>query len=141
MWSIEVQQGLEKLHRLQEKYHRWALMLERHRSSPVGKLLAGASVEIRDTAAYLSPWLTGTLSMSHRTEFQGEGDEMEAVVFVSDRYRNPLNQGNPAEYGPIVHGRKPWFEETVTNYAPGIIDGKVSRLIDQFVAHWGVNAQ
>ncbi|MCC6603112.1 MAG: hypothetical protein IT327_07875 [Anaerolineae bacterium] len=64
-----------------------------------------------------APRLTGTLAAATREQVLDDTGR----VFVDPTVTNPVFGGNPAEYGPAVHQRRPWVAEVMASDAPGIL--------------------
>lgn len=79
-------------------------------------------IPIIDTAQDNSPYLTGTLSLSHRGEVFTEGASVVGFVYLDESVENPLNFQSPAIYGPIVHKSQPWLDWTVDATREGTIE-------------------
>ncbi len=87
---------------------------------------------ISDAASENAPRLTGTLAAAHHAKWEsGRGD-----AFVDPTAVNPVFGGKPAEYGVLVHGRKPWLQETVDKDAPEIMDDFIHRLMSRWDEVW-----
>lgn len=83
----------------------------------VVRMVARATRRTEEVAEKKAPWLTGSLSKSHRGQlFDGAGH-----VFIDPNTVNPILGGKPSEYGPVVHGREPWIAATATIEGPRII--------------------
>lgn len=81
----------------------------------------GAAWELR------APRLTGTLASATREQvFDAEGK-----VNIDPTVVNPVFGGSPAEYGPIVHGRKPWVDQVFSQDAPQILSTAGTRFFGE----------
>ena len=54
-----------------------------------------------------APFLTGSLASATREQVVFDTGR----VYIDPAVRNPILGGYPAEYGPIVHNRRPWVNE------------------------------
>lgn len=79
-----------------------------------------------------APKLTGTLAAATREQvFDTEGK-----VFIDPGIVNPVFGGRPGEYGPIVHGRKPWVDQVFSNDAPNILATAGERFFGEIDAEY-----
>lgn len=82
-----------------------------------------------------SPVWTGTLQDSHTAEMTGHA---AGHIFLRPGLTNPILGGDPSIYGPEdVHPRKPWFEQTVRDDMPAIIETHTDRLGREIEVAWG----
>ena len=122
-----VEGGMDRLWDLRERNRRLLEYVQGNTGQGLDRMVAGVTLRVRDAAEARSPYLTGTLASAHRGEIEEGGES--GLIYIDPFVRNPLNQGNPAIYGPIVHNRRDWFAQTVEQDAPGILVDEGSALI------------
>lgn len=88
------------------------------------------------TAQQFSPYLTGTLRASHRTEVKQLSGEQGTTVAVGIVHIDPnawnyITQGAPYIYGQEIHiSRNPWFGFAIQAGAESIVQAQGAILVD-----------
>lgn len=113
LFSFFIENNLAAMDALQDANRAALRYIEQGGRSHLEGVMGQALIPIIDTAQDNSPYLTGTLSLSHRGEVYSEGASVVGFVFLDDSVENPLNFQSPAVYGPIVHRSQPWLDWTV----------------------------
>lgn len=81
-----------------------------------GAGIRAASLEAATQARPRTPVQTGALQSSHTPRVQG----LRGEVYLNPAVVNPRNRTRPADYGPGVHKRKPFYQRTVTEAGQAI---------------------
>ena len=89
---------------LRNRLHEASRQLEVVGPTAVVRMLAFVANEYGEVWEETAPFLTGTLASSTREIVIFDTGR----VFIDPAVRNPILGGYPVEYGPKVHGRKPW---------------------------------
>lgn len=130
MFTLNVQADLDHLWDLQQRNE----TLQRHITAGEGlaidRLVSRLALSLSRLTSLHSPRVTGTLSMAHR----GEAREGEGRVYLERGLVNPVGGGDPAVYGPLVHQRKPWWEQVIMQSWPGLLHAEMQALTDTFEA-------
>lgn len=117
MFTVEQEAKLEELWELRRK-NLQVLDGITEGGDIVKAALAQAAQSMSTAAGRRAPRLTGTLQSAHRGELMAG---YLGRVFISPTVQNPVFGGYPVEYGPIVHERKPWFDQTIISDGQAIL--------------------
>jgi hypothetical protein len=128
MFTIEIDPASKRALLELRRRNREALRVITPGESGLDDLIADATLQLRDAAERNAPRLTGALARAHRGQFA----DLVGRVFIDPSAQNPVSGGFPAEYGPVVHGRKPWMAEAVARDAPRILIATGERLFERF---------
>lgn len=101
------------------------------------RVVAGATLQMRDLASGAAPVDTGTLRSAHRNEFRTEGDTAVGVVEIDPYAVNPVNNSRPVYYGEIWADRNfNWFEAMADQHGPRILDEMEMAVLDRVDRTW-----
>lgn len=119
-------ESVAEIEELRRRLHQAARELVTSGDTAVTRMIAYVATEFGEKWEADAPRLTGTLAAATRERLiDGTGK-----VFIDPSVTNPVFGGNPAEYGPAVHSRKPWVGQIMVSDAPGIL----SKAGEQFFA-------
>ncbi len=101
------------------------------------RVVAGATIQMRDLAAGAAPVDTGTLRSSHRNEFRSEGDTAVGIVEIDPYAVNPVNNSRPSYYGELwVNRNFNWFERIAEAHGPRVLDEMEQAVVDRIDDIW-----
>lgn len=101
------------------------------------RVVAGATIQMRDLTAGAGAVDTGTLRSSHRNEFRSEGDTAVGIVQIDPYAVNPVNNSRPVYYGEIWANKySNWFETTAEAHGPRVLDEMEKSVVDRIDDIW-----
>jgi hypothetical protein len=110
-------ESMAEIEELRRRMHNAALQLVHTGNTAVDRMVAYAITNLGERWEADAPRLTGTLAAATRERIIDETGK----VFIDPTVTNPVFGGNPVEYGPAVHSRKPWVGRIMVSDAPGIL--------------------
>lgn len=113
-YSVDIQLALRRLFELRRANIDALRAMHDEGPDTLAGLIADLVANMAVLAARISPYLTGTLSSSHRGELiEVTPEHVVGLIYIDPSVVNPVFGGFPAVYGIEVHQRKPWLDWTI----------------------------
>lgn len=129
------QKGFDSFDRRAQNFERQELKVSKATLSAIAQRLS-------QSAAWLSPYWTGTLARSHSSRLTGgdiPGSELPLGVVYLDHAIHPIVGESTQVYGPRYHENFPWFKKAIDQYAEPIITQYGAQLAEPYLAVFGGN--
>lgn len=103
----------------------------------LARVVAAATLQVRDMLANAAPVDTGTLRSAHRGEIEPYGGGVQGTLFIDPNAVNPVSKTRPAEYGEVWASRfYNWFEVVGDARGESILNDMERRVADRIDDLW-----
>ena len=133
MFDVEVDpKSIKKLEALRRAGANATRQMVFSGDTAVTRMVAFVTTETGKAWEARAPRLTGTLATATREQVFNEQGLVDIDPFIT----NPVFGGLPAEYGPVVHGRRPWVDEVFSQDLQPILATASERFFGEIDAEY-----